>query len=188
APTNEIEEKVVAIWQELLGIERIGINDDFFDLGGHSLIATQLMLRMRETFQLELPLRSIFETPTPFGFANAIETHLKTNDAVPLTRLPVLVPDRINLHTPFPLTEVQQAYWIGRSGVFEMGNVSTHAYIELESASFDLERFEHALQRVIARHGMLRAIVLPDGRQQILESVPPYEINVLELGSYEQPA
>src|SRR5262249_14907200 len=96
--------------------------------------------------------------------------------------------DRINLHTPFPLTEVQQAYWIGRSGVFEMGNVATHAYVEFESASLDLERFEHALQRVIARHEMLRAIVLPDGRQQILESVLPYEIKVLDLGSYEQPA
>src|SRR5262249_24706229 len=61
APRNANEQTIVLIWQELLGIEPIGIHDSFFDLGGHSLMATQLMARLRTAFRIELPLRSIFE-------------------------------------------------------------------------------------------------------------------------------
>ncbi len=89
------------------------------------------------------------------------------------------VPDQ--RHLPFPLTDVQQAYWIGRTGTFELGNVATHAYLELESADLDLERFNGAWQGLIDRHDMLRAVVLPDGQQQILEQVPPYQTEVLDL-------
>jgi iturin family lipopeptide synthetase A len=55
---------VAAIWQDLLGIDRIGVNDNFFELGGHSLLATRLMSRLREAFQVEIPLRSLFEAVT----------------------------------------------------------------------------------------------------------------------------
>ena len=84
-------------------------------------------------------------------------------------------------HLPFPLTDIQQAYWIGRDASFDLGNVATHFYLEIESAELDLERFESALQQMIARHGMLRIIILPDGQQQILPHVPPYKIAVLDL-------
>jgi acyl transferase domain-containing protein/acyl carrier protein len=73
APTNETEERLAAMWQELLGIDRIGIHDDFFGLGGHSLLATQIISRVREMFQLELPLKAIFEAPTIARFAVLIE-------------------------------------------------------------------------------------------------------------------
>jgi len=64
APRNELEQEIVAMWQELLGIDRIGIYDNFFELGGHSLLATQLVSRMRDQFTVELPLRELFESPT----------------------------------------------------------------------------------------------------------------------------
>ena len=82
---------------------------------------------------------------------------------------------------PFPLTDVQQAYWIGRQGLFELGNVASHAYVELPFPELEVERLNRALDRLIERHEMLRAIVLPDGRQQILEKVPPYEVAILDL-------
>jgi acyl carrier protein len=59
-----MERAFVDIWQDLLGIDRIGVHDDFFEMGGHSLLATQLMSRLRETFLAELPLASIFDAPT----------------------------------------------------------------------------------------------------------------------------
>jgi phthiocerol/phenolphthiocerol synthesis type-I polyketide synthase E len=73
APTNEVEETLAALWQNLLGIDRVGIHDDFFGLGGHSLLATQIVARVRDLFQLDLPLQSIFEAPTIARFAQLIE-------------------------------------------------------------------------------------------------------------------
>ncbi|HXQ69968.1 MAG TPA: amino acid adenylation domain-containing protein [Pyrinomonadaceae bacterium] len=64
APRNEMEETIAEIWQRVLGIENIGINDDFLELGGDSLAALQLMSRLRETFDVEPPLARFFESPT----------------------------------------------------------------------------------------------------------------------------
>ncbi|OYD96059.1 polyketide synthase [Nostoc sp. 'Peltigera membranacea cyanobiont' 213] len=70
APSNEIEQKIANIWQELLGTELVGIHDNFFELGGHSLLAVQVTSRLRENFQVELPLQSIlFDAPTVAGLA-----------------------------------------------------------------------------------------------------------------------
>jgi acyl carrier protein len=60
APRSPMEEKLAGLWSELLDIDQIGVNDNFFDLGGHSLLAMQLLRRIRETFQVELSLRSLF--------------------------------------------------------------------------------------------------------------------------------
>jgi amino acid adenylation domain-containing protein len=95
--------------------------------------------------------------------------------------LPAVAPDPEHLYEPFPLTDMQQAYWIGRNAGVEMGNTACYVYQEIEITSFDLVRCNAALQRLIERHEMLRMIVLPDGRQQILEHVRPYEIEVLDL-------
>ena len=95
--------------------------------------------------------------------------------------LPDLEPSPENRYLPFPLTDIQQAYWIGRNGFFELGNVGSHSYIELELSEFDEKRFERALGRLIERHEMLRAIVQTDGRQRILPEVPPYPVRVFNL-------
>lgn len=72
APRTPIEEKLAAIWTEVLAIDRIGVEDNFFMLGGHSLMATQLIGRIRNAFGYELPLRRLFQTPTIAGLADAI--------------------------------------------------------------------------------------------------------------------
>jgi amino acid adenylation domain-containing protein len=77
APRNDVEEKLAAIWKEVLGMEQIGVTDDFFELGGHSLLATQVISRVRRVFELQLPLRSIFETPTVAGLAVTIAQTLR---------------------------------------------------------------------------------------------------------------
>lgn len=64
APRDELEQKIADIWQELLGIKQVGINDNFFELGGDSLIAVQIMSRLRKTFSIKLSLASLFESPT----------------------------------------------------------------------------------------------------------------------------
>jgi acyl transferase domain-containing protein len=72
APRDEIEQQIVTIWQAILGIQQVGVHDDFFELNGHSLLATQLISRLRAAFQVDLPLRTIFERPTVAELATAI--------------------------------------------------------------------------------------------------------------------
>jgi acyl transferase domain-containing protein/acyl carrier protein len=76
APSDQAEESIAEIWQELLGIEQVGIHDNFFQLGGHSLLGTQLISRLREAFQVDLPLRMIFEAPTVAELAVVVEALL----------------------------------------------------------------------------------------------------------------
>jgi acyl carrier protein len=64
APQNETEKIVAEIWQELFGIDPIGVHDDFFELGGHSLLATKLVSRLREIFRIDLSLNTLFDKPT----------------------------------------------------------------------------------------------------------------------------
>jgi acyl carrier protein len=64
APPTPFEAVLVQIWAEVLGLERVGVHDNFFALGGHSLLATQIISRVRDAFQVELPLRTLFQAPT----------------------------------------------------------------------------------------------------------------------------
>jgi amino acid adenylation domain-containing protein len=77
-PSTETEKKIVAIWTEVLGLEKVGIHDNFFELGGHSLLATQTISRLRKAFQVDVPLRVLFETPTIAQVAVWVEE--KQND------------------------------------------------------------------------------------------------------------
>lgn len=73
APATQAEEQVAMLWQEVLGIEEIGVNDNFFDLGGHSLMATQLVSRLRRDANINVPLRAFFEAQTIKQLALVIE-------------------------------------------------------------------------------------------------------------------
>ena len=70
-PRTEIEELVAQVWREVLKLEKIGVHDNFFELGGHSLLATQVVARLRSNFNVDLPLRKLFELPTVAAFGGA---------------------------------------------------------------------------------------------------------------------
>jgi acyl carrier protein len=72
APRNDLEQTLHAIWEQLLGIEQIGVYDNFFELGGHSLLGVQLISRLRDQFHIEMPMGSIFEQPTIAGLSDRI--------------------------------------------------------------------------------------------------------------------
>lgn len=75
AAHSEVERIIADIWQELLGVEKVGIYDNFFDLGGHSLLATQVISRLRQTLQINLPVNSLYEAPTVADISIYIENH-----------------------------------------------------------------------------------------------------------------
>ncbi|MEU5549999.1 amino acid adenylation domain-containing protein [Micromonospora sp. NPDC047793] len=92
-----------------------------------------------------------------------------------------LVPDRAHRHDPFPVTDVQAAYLLGRGETFAYGGVACHGYGELVYPELDPERMTAAWRALIARHDMLRAVVEADGAQRVLAEVPPFEVPVIDL-------
>jgi acyl carrier protein len=87
-PQDEVEAAMAALWEELFGLQRLSVNDNFFELGGNSLLGIQLISRVRKDFQVELPLSTLFETPTAAGLAAAIaETRLREKEAEEIERL-----------------------------------------------------------------------------------------------------
>jgi hypothetical protein len=183
APRNTVERNLAAIWEHFLGVSPVGAFDSFLDLGGHSLLATRVAARMREVFAVEVPLSSLFEAPHLAALAADLEARRAAGEPKlgRETEPPILLADPAARHEPFPLTEVQQAYWIGRGAGFELGNVAAHSYLEAEVRDLDLARLATALDRLIERHEMLRAVVDRDGRQRILSEVPAYRIAVDDL-------
>ncbi len=173
APRSPAERLLATLMAEVLGCERVGARDDFFALGGHSLLATRLLGRLREVAQVDLPLRELFEAPSVEALAAVIERRWVAPAAAgALAALPAIVPAPELRYEPFPLTDLQQAYWIGHTGAYELGEISPHSYQEIEFPALDLERLAGAWRRLVARHDALRLEILPDGRQRIREPRP----------------
>lgn len=88
APGSELERAVAAVWEELFGIQHVGAADNFFEMGGNSLLAIQLVSRLRKELEIELPLNTLFESPTVAGLATAIESiQARAREAEEIERL-----------------------------------------------------------------------------------------------------
>ncbi len=178
-----MEEVLCRLWGEVLGVDGVGVEDSFSELGGHSIAAVQLVARVREALEVDLPLRTLLAAQTVTVLAAAIAAG-QGREMGP--GLPVVVAAPESRHEPFPLTEVQEAYWVGRHASLELGRVGSHLYMEVEG-ELDLARFESALNRLIERHEMLRAVVLREGLQRILPEVPRYRVEIIDLQGMPQP-
>ena len=136
--------------------------------------------------QLRIRARQGVLTPVLKGEIAARKAELldllrERENTVSTDSLPQIVPDRVDVNKPFPLTDIQHAYWIGRGDSLELGNVAVHAYIEVEHEGLDVARFTQVWQMLVQRHDMLRMIISTDGEQQILPSVPDYDIELIDL-------
>ncbi|WP_308129859.1 non-ribosomal peptide synthetase [Kitasatospora aureofaciens] len=173
-PAGDTERRAAAAWADVLGIANVGREHDFFALGGDSLLATRLVGRLRADGFAGTRLSDLFAHPVLADFAAT----LRTAD-LPPSEAPLRAdPDR--RHEPFPLTEVQRAYWLGRDEGFTLGGTGCHYYREYDVPDLDPARLEEAVNRLIARHEMLRAVVDESGEQRILAEVPRFTLTVAE--------
>ncbi|MDD4111480.1 MAG: amino acid adenylation domain-containing protein [Herbinix sp.] len=179
APRDELECRLVDIWREVLDIERISVKDNFFELGGNSILMVQIVTKINREFDVNISFKLFVEKN---NIENVAELIRNSSAKCKNVTYPLVEPDPANMHVPFPLTEVQTAYLLGRENLFEIGDVATHAYMEMES-QLDIERFNYALQMVIDYNPMMRAVIYPNGTQQILEVVPEYKINIVDLSN-----
>ena len=181
-PATEVEKKIAEIWKSELKLENISVNDNFFSSGGDSLVGVRINNRISKEFSIDLPLRTLFEKQTIVEFAGEVEKALKEGcSGSSLGELPTITADPAGRYLPFPLTDIQQAYLLGRSGSFELGNVATHIYQEFEIKNLEVPRLNGALNQLIARHDMLRTIILNANEQKISEEVEPYVIETYDL-------
>ena len=151
--------------------------------GLDSLRALQLKDRLALLLGADVPLASLAHVRTIRDLASVLEGQTLGGPGTAGLE-PITVADGGDERfESFPLTDVQQAYWLGRLGSFSLGGVATHFYFEYEPSRVDVVRFEHALHRLIDRHDMLRAVVLPSGRQTVLATVPRYRIQTHDLSS-----
>ncbi|RXJ94835.1 hypothetical protein CRV00_05750 [Malaciobacter molluscorum] len=104
------------------------------------------------------------------------EKGLSSNTASNKEKNIIILEDLNNRYEPYPLTDIQQSYLLGRSQNFLLGNVASHAYIEMDIKNLDIKRYEFAWQKIIERHDMLRTVVYENGTQQTLKDVPKLKI------------
>jgi len=149
-PRTRVEEVLARIWSEILGLDRVGIHDNFWECGGHSLLAAQVISRIRNTFEIELSARALFEASTIAELAKQIEIELQTNSRLQISPIPTI--DR-NQNLPLSLGE-QQLWFLAQ---VEPGNpfYNEHFTIYLPSS---LERLalEQSFNKIIERHEILR--------------------------------
>ncbi|MFH0891595.1 MAG: amino acid adenylation domain-containing protein, partial [Candidatus Falkowbacteria bacterium] len=154
APSGPIEEKLTAIWREVLGIKKISRHDNFFDLGGHSLKAIRLLSRINRELAVDLPLKDIFLYPILLNLAEKIGEKGKITPGI---IKPAPKQDY------YPLTLGQAAFW--RATQNKKAAISNILTILEFTGKLDLDVLKLSLQEIVNRHEALRAnFLMKDGR------------------------
>ncbi|HEY6931525.1 MAG TPA: amino acid adenylation domain-containing protein, partial [Thermoanaerobaculia bacterium] len=150
-PRTPVEEILAGIWSQVLKIDRIGIHDNFFALGGHSVLGTQVLSRVREHFQVDLPLRALFERPTTESLAKLIGSARVDDPGVPPPpRLKQVSRDR-----ELPLSFAQQRLWFLDQLELDMSSYIVADALRLRG-DLDQAALRRALEELVRRHESLR--------------------------------
>ncbi len=179
APRNGIEEILAGIWCEVLGLERVGIDQDFFELGGHSLRMIQITSRVRRAFGVEVSLTQLFELPTVGGLAAVVgAARAASENRVPVPRI-----ERASRDLPLPLSFSQARQWF--LDQLEPGNPAYNlpASIGLPGR-VNAAAISAALSEVLRRHEVLRTRFASHGgepHQEILAAAP-LPLSVVDCG------
>ncbi|WP_236587727.1 non-ribosomal peptide synthetase [Tumebacillus amylolyticus] len=167
-----IQATLSKIWSEVLGVERIGVNQNFFTLGGHSLLSTQVMSRVRRQFGIDLPLRQLFEGPTIAQLATAVEAALQEQPAAEIETITA-----ISRQGDLPLSDMQKQLWF-----FEQLESKTALYHVPFALSFEgeleLDHLQAALQEIVSRHESLRTAFVERDDEAMAVVLPQSDVDL----------
>jgi amino acid adenylation domain-containing protein len=181
-PSNPVEEVLAGIWVEVLGIESVGVHDNFLELGGHSLLATQVISRVRQAFQVELPLRSLFDAPTVAELAKRIEEGYWEKQGL---QAPPIQP--VSRNQNLPLSWGQEQLWF-----LAQLEPDTPVYNEPCTIRFtgaiNVDALSKALNEIIKRHESLRTRFITVDGQPVCAIAPPdtFNLTVVDLRVFPQ--
>lgn len=179
APTNELQQKLAAIWEEVLGVAKVGICDNFFTLGGHSLKAMMLVSSISKQCGIDVPLKMLFEKPTIETLTTYLNVHNQPNSehvsavsAVPQAQKQAM----------YPASSAQRRMFV----LHQLGDAHTGYNIPgifLLEGEINADRFEAAMQKLVERHESLRtSFTLTDGEpmQRVHDSIS-FHVNRIDL-------
>ncbi|MEP6911124.1 MAG: amino acid adenylation domain-containing protein, partial [bacterium] len=189
APRTGCEEQLAEIWSEVLKLERVSAGDDFFELGGHSLLATQVMSRVLQQFQVQLPLRALFEASTLSGMAERIQAaEISTEPSKPFAT------KAISRNGQAPLSFGQQSFWFLTQLNSDSALYNIYRAVRIRGP-LDADPLEQALDAIVARHEALRTtfvaheetgvqIIAPAGKANLLR----FDLSTLPVSERESAA
>ncbi|APR77528.1 Siderophore biosynthesis non-ribosomal peptide synthetase [Minicystis rosea] len=177
APRGPVEEAIAGIFAEVLKVGDVGAHDGFFVLGGHSLVATQAVARIRDAFGIELPLRALFESPTPAALAAVVRARIEADRGVAVPPI-----ERVSRDGDLPLSFGQERLWF--LAQLEPDNP---AYVISSAARLrgplDVGALSQALTELVRRHETLRTtFAVRAGRPaQMLHAPRPIDLSIIDL-------
>ncbi len=177
APRTQVEELLTGVFGEVLRVDRVGMGDNFFDLGGHSLIATQLVSRVRESLGVDLPLNHVFASPTVMALAEKIEELRRQRMTV---QPPELAP--VSRQRKLPLSFAQQRLWT-LDQLEPLGpTYNTNLSLTVQG-NLQVGALMKALKEVLRRHEVLRTSFLADAGEpfQVIAEGLSFELPVVDL-------
>ncbi len=188
---DECSRTIAGIWQDTLGLGSAHPDQNFFSMGGHSLLATQLLVDLEKNTDVHVTLSELLLNPRLHDVIEIVKQKIEgaiksDTKAFSLDKF-AIIHDVEQRYAPFLLTDVQQAYWLGRNPVFELGNISTHIYSEIDVVDLDIPCCEQAWNILVDQQDMLRAVVLTTGEQQVLEQVPYYSFTQHDFSKGDNP-
>ncbi|WP_338485999.1 amino acid adenylation domain-containing protein [Pseudomonas trivialis] len=159
APQSELERQVAAIWAEVLGVEQVGLADHFFESGGHSLLAMQVISRLRHLLGTEVPLRTLFEQPRLQGFVEAL-----SDPQASLTSAPPILP--VSRQRPLALSYAQERQWF--LWQLDPHSAAYHVPSTLRLRGWlDPLALQRSFATLVARHESLRTQVYQDAGRAV---------------------
>ncbi len=165
-PQNPIVQSLLEIWQDVLGVKKIGVHDNFFSIGGHSLKMTQVTSRIRDVFNIEFPIKLMFDYLTISDLAQYIKKQLNVN--IPVLPAPLRT---IKKKTALPLSYSQERIWFIHQ--LEPESIAYNIILSLKlKGPLDVVILEKAYQKVVNRHEILRT-TFPQKNDQPIQKIHP---------------
>ncbi len=178
---SQLEEILSAIWMDILGVDSVHPHENFFEAGGHSLLATQFIARIRTHFQIELPLRSLFEMPTIKGIAKMI---LQLSGSEQCQRPSITAVDRTKV---LPLSFAQQRLWFLHQLIPNNTSYTITRPLRIRGI-LHIDYVQRSIAEIIRRHEVLRTVFRADLQAVRQVILPPFQppITLIDLQNVDE--